>query len=105
MTDGFVIEYIRQRMQELGYGRFHFEPTSMLVRSKEPVSILAYNEFYYLVSLDLPNSTLIIGDTHYLNAVSFSRLSYARLHEFTGNITIECPQESIIEFIRVTPEL
>lgn len=105
MTEGYLNEYIRERMTEKGVANFHWEPLLIPVKAGEAKFIGAYNEYYYLVTRTLPDGTLITGDTHYLVAQAFANLTFARLHEFTGNITIESPDAVNIEFIRVIPEL
>jgi len=42
-----------------------------------------------------------MGDTHYLIAKDYVNLTFTKLHEFTGNITIDAPANINIEFIRV----
>ncbi len=105
MTDGYLNEYISQRMQELGFKEFHWEPVLIPVTAGVIKFIGAYNEFFYLVTRTLTNGTIIIGDTHYLVAQDYANLTFARLHEFTGNITIDSPANASIEFIRVIPQL
>jgi hypothetical protein len=105
MTEGYLLDFIRERMREMGYKSFHHEPVLISVKQKDPFFIAAYNEFYYLVSLNLPDSLLIAGDTDVLYTKNFQLQTYTRLKEFTGNITIESPQDYNIEFIRVIPQL
>jgi hypothetical protein len=105
MTDGYLNEYIRQRMQEKGYGSFHFEPVAVSATGNVPKQLAAYNEYYYLVTRTLPEGTVICGDQHFVVARDFVNLTFARLHEFTGNISIEATADTVIEFIRVIPQL
>lgn len=103
MIDNFVNEYIRQRMQEKGFGEYHREPVLVSVTGGQTANIPAYNEYYYLVSSVLAEDTLIVGDTHFIVARDYANQTFARLHEFTGNITIDSPADANIEFIRVIP--
>lgn len=105
MTEGYLNRYISQRMREMGFKKYHFESVAIIVKGREVNFIAAYNEYYYLVATTLPKETLIVGDTHFLLAKDFDKLTYARLHEFTGNITIETQVDCTIEFIRVIPQL
>ena len=105
MLDSYVNEYILERMAEKGFSNFHWEPVLVGVNAGEAKLIGAYNEFYYLVTKTLPDGTIITGDTHYLVAQDYANLTFARLHEFTGNIIIESPSAINIEFIKVIPEL
>lgn len=105
MDTGYIIEYIKRRMHRKGFKDFSCETVSISVKTNETVFIGAYNEYYFLVSSQVSNGTLIVGDSEFLDAKSFSNTNLLYLYEFTGNIIIEPSNNSTIEFIRVIPIL
>lgn len=104
--DSFLIAYIAQRMKEMGFADFSFEP----VRVKED-QINAGNEYYYLVAASITSPSLIIrSDTNiFTEAVDYNKFNFYGLQEFTGIITLseEDPINYPIdyEFIRVIPRV
>lgn len=104
MTEGYLNEYIRERMLEKSVHAYHWEPVTISVLANEPLQLGAFNESYFLVTRTLADGTVITGDNHYLVARDYANLTFARLHEFSGNISIESPINTTIEFIRVIPE-
>ena len=82
--DNYLLAYIKQRMREMGFSKFHFEA----VRVTEP-RIEAYNQFYYLVSKTVPATLVITSDTNIFNeAVSYNSYNFYQIQEFTGLIEI-----------------
>jgi hypothetical protein len=102
--DSFLIAYITQRMKEMGFCNFHFEPVR-IANDTELFIIKAYNEYYYLVGKTVPSTLVIQSDTNIFNeAATYSNLNFYQIQEFTGLIEIlyeNSPYE--LEFIRVTP--
>jgi len=103
MNEVFVSDYIRQRMQEMGYGKFHIKPVRIAVSANLVREIPAYNEFYFLESATLSDGTIITADNDFLIAQGFTNMGSARFKEFTGNISIESNENQHIEFLRVIP--
>lgn len=104
--DNYLLVYITQRMAEMGYKTFHFEPVRVFANVNKAI-IAAYNEHYYLVSKNVPAGLVIASDTNIFNeAANFSDFTYYQLQEFSGLIEISQPAAPIdIEFIKVVPEL
>jgi hypothetical protein len=100
MDSNFVLDYIRQRMKEMGHDNFHYEPVHVF--SATPAkNITAYNEFYYLVTTPLPAGYRIISDVNSFDDTS-SQLGVSGIQEFSGNIQITALSGTIdLEFIRV----
>lgn len=103
MDSNFIIPYIEQRMKEMGYDNYHFEPVHFF-GSASPQTIDAYNEFYYLMTSPLPSGYKIISDSHSFNDNS-SQLGISGIQEFSGKIKITALSGTIdLEFIRVVAQ-
>ena len=104
--DSYLIIYVNQRMSELGIKKFHHEPVMLLTdNNKIEYRIEAYNQFYYLVSKELANGTVISSDTNIYDADQlYDKQSLHQIQEFTGLIIITIPPRTtqILEFIRVS---
>lgn len=102
--DNFLLAHIAQRMNEMGYKGFHFEPAYIFVDAPF-FEIKAYNEFYYLTSKFVDAQLLIISDTNIFNeAANFSFYNFYGIQEFSGLIEISqfiTPMN--LEFVRVIP--
>jgi hypothetical protein len=104
--DSYLIIYVNQRMSELGIKKFHHEPVLLLTdNNKIEYRIEAYNQFYYLVSKELANGTVIRSDTNIYDADQlYDKQNLHQIQEFTGLIIITIPPRTtqLLEFIRVT---
>jgi hypothetical protein len=110
--DSLIIAYITQRMADMGYCSFSFEPfVAVLYDSQKELHIEGTNEYYYLVSKALVTGTEIIADNNYFKAEDYyDCLEFARTQEFTGQIKLSCSnwkyqQPIVFEFIRVLPKI
>ena len=100
MDSNFVIYYIQQRMKEMGYDNYHYEPVHIYSATSSK-NISAYNEFYYLMTVPLPSGYKIISDTNSFNDTA-SQLGISGIQEFSGNIDITSLSGVIdLEFIKV----
>lgn len=98
------MNYIRQRMAEMGYEKYHWEAIR-IQSTAVPFTINGYNEFYYLVSKTVELDLVIISDTRvFTEAASYSNFNYYNIQEFSGAIKISQAQAIDYEFIRVVPE-
>jgi hypothetical protein len=106
--DHYLLAYIRQQMLERGYRKFHHEPVLLLTDSKQTkYQIRAYNEFFFLVSKEIANGTIIRSDNNVYEAGQYyNKNNFHQIQEFTGLIIIEIPKNTIqlLEFIRVIPQ-
>lgn len=104
--DSILETYFAQRMKEMGFDDFSFEP----VRVREN-QINASNEYYYLVAASITSPSLIIrSDTNiFTESADYNKFNYYGLQEFTGIITLteDDPDTYPIdyEFIRVIPRI
>ena len=106
--DSFVIHYISQRMTNLGFQRFAYEPVIVIMKDNQTEYIIeGVGEYYYLTSKALATGTEIEADNNYFKADEYYiNLDYSRFQEFTGHIKIKTPEGRLaIEFIRVIPQL
>lgn len=99
MTDKAVIEFVRQRMEQMGVESFHFEAMQLVIPKDVPQLFNLYNELWYLVGL--PQNIKIISDTAYY---FYSTLAFSMFNppEFTGSVAITSTTDNnILEFVRV----
>ena|ERR1051326_6849287 len=103
--DAFLLAYITQRMCEMGFTKFHFEPVRIFVNALT-TQIQAYNEFYYLSGKGVPASLIIISDTNIFNeSPDYPDFNYYGIQEFTGLIEISQELSPIsLEFVKVVPQ-
>lgn len=106
--DHYLVTYINQRMAERGFKEFHHEPVSLLTNTEQiEYRINGYNQFFYLVSKELVNGTIIRSDTNIYDADQYyTKQILSQVQEFTGLIIITNPKRTIqlLEFIRVIPK-
>lgn len=102
--DSFLLAYISQRMCEMGFSEFHFEPVH-IAADADNLQIQAYNEYYYLVSLSVPSGLIIASDTNIFNeSEDYPSFNLYKIQEFTGLIEINQGYTPInLEFIKVIP--
>ena len=110
--DSLILAYISQRMVDLGFCSYSFEPfVAVLNDYQKELQIEGTNEYYYLVSKDLATGTEIAADNNYFKAEDYyDSLEFAKIQEFTGQIKLSCPswrcqQTIVLEFIRVLPQI
>lgn len=104
--DKLLMAYIKQRMTELGFAEYTFQP----MRIQDPAAsfeFFANNEFYYLVAKTVSATFEIISDTNYwgpADSASYGNFTFFGIQEFTGHIKISQGIAPIdCEFIRVIP--
>lgn len=126
MEQSYIIAKINQRMEELGYTKFHYEsiriknipygPYALDFFSNEIIQnnrygsmvaeIDASNQFYYLVDKMVNPDLKITSDTGYLLPSEISTYGTNTIHnlkEFTGQIFITSLNNFDLEFLKVTP--
>lgn len=110
--DSLILAYISQRMADLGFATYTFEPfVAVLNDCQKELQIEGTNEYYYLFSKDLATGTEIISDNNYFKAEDYyDSLEFAKTQEFTGQIKLscsnwKCQQTIVLEFIRVLPQI
>lgn len=109
--ESLILEYIQRRMAGIGYPSYVFEPVVAVIGdAQKELAIEASNEYYFLVSKELPAGAEIVADNEYFKAGDhYSRLEFARTVAFTGQIKLgcqgwKCGQSVVFEFIRVIPQ-
>lgn len=103
--DSLLIAYIAQRMRELGFEDYSFEP----IRVTDPTGdkiIDANNEYYYLVAKTVDASLIIRSDTNIFNeAADYGTFNFYGIQEFTGQIAISQLIPIDLEFVRAIPRV
>ncbi|HEY0029145.1 MAG TPA: hypothetical protein VGC65_00190 [Bacteroidia bacterium] len=104
--DKVLMAYIEQRMRELRFTEYTFQPIRVQDAS-DTIEFFANNEFYYLVAKTLPATMEIISDTNYFtDAANYGDFNFYGIQEFTGHIKITGGVIPVdCEFIRVIPTL
>lgn len=110
--DNLILAYIAQRMSEMGYSTYTFEPfVAVLSDCQKEIQIDSVNEYHYLISKNLATGTEIYADNNYFKADDYyASLEFAKTQEFTGQIKVSCSnwkysQTIVLEFIRVLPQI
>lgn len=106
--DYYAQEHIRQQLHIRSFDENRISMTSFLTSADvDEYRIPAYNEFFYLVSRDLANGTIIHSDINvYKVNQHYAQQILSQVEEFSGLIIIENPERTVqlFEFIRVIPE-
>ncbi|HEY4785962.1 MAG TPA: hypothetical protein VIH57_07930 [Bacteroidales bacterium] len=107
--DSLCMAYIVNRMRELGFKEFHFEPYMVILSEDNPsFEIYGQNEHYYLTSVDLCVGTEISADNNQFRVEDYySHMGVGKLQEFTGFVNLSQPKGcgvQVIEFLRVVPK-
>lgn len=102
--DNYIMAYIKQRMTEMGFPKYHFEPVHVFVNANK-AQIQAYNEFYYLLNKIVPGNLVIASDTNIFNeAATYNSYTFYRVQEFSGLIEISQGAAPIdLQFLKVVP--
>lgn len=87
MTEQFIIGYIPQRMQQLGFPRYYMNYHDMTVRGSESSELYAYNQLWFIV--DNPVGLLVESDYGIYDSTG-TYISNS-IHEHRGKITITNP--------------
>jgi len=106
--DYYALHKIRQRLHIRSFDRFRVDEISFVTSDDvHEYRIPAYNEFFFLVSRDLANGTIIHSDINvYKVGQHYSQQVLSQVREFSGLIIIENPERTIqlLEFIRLIPQ-
>ena len=98
----FAIEYIRQKMLGMGYKNYDLSPIHVY-KATPSTTIVAYNEYYFLMTYPLPAGIKIISDVNSFDDAS-SQLGISNLQEFSGMIEITRNSGVIdLEFVLAVP--
>ena len=84
MSEQFIIQYIPQRMKQLGYTAYHIRYRDILVEPLAVIVIPAYNELYFLI--DEPDKTVIESDYGVYD--TWVPLSNDNQHQHRGEIKL-----------------
>jgi hypothetical protein len=105
-SDNYLFGLVWNRMREMGYRKYHVKTEVIDVTGiGTPVLLNAYNEYYYLVSTQVPDDTEIISDTNYYKAKNHGLLELHGMQEFSGKIAIKRGSaDTRLEFLRVLVE-
>lgn len=126
MEHPYILPYIKQRLTEMGFQKFHYDtvrieslPLNAYVLDmvtnvvtdnnrygSHVAEIDASNQFYYLVEKTISPTLKITSDTGYLlpsEAANYSNYTFHNFREFTGQIFITDLASFDLEFIRAIP--
>jgi hypothetical protein len=106
--DYYALQHIKQRLNIRSFEKYRITTASFITDADvDEYRIPAYNEFFYLVSRDLANGTIIHSDIYVYKANQhYAQQILSQVREFSGLIIIENPERTVqlLEFIRVIPE-
>lgn len=99
MNQQLALEFVRQRMLQMGVKRYHFELLFLYANKIADVYKL-YNEFWYLI--DWTQNITITSDTTIYSNTSYGGLVLTSPPEFTGTVRIVHEiNGGPVQFIRV----
>jgi hypothetical protein len=106
--DFYAMQHIKDRMELRGFKVYHTMTVPLITQANvNEYRVPAYNEFFYLVSRDIANGTIIHSDIEIYDVDQYyAQQVLSQIREFSGLIIIENPVNTIqfLEFIRVIPE-
>lgn len=99
MSEQFILQYIPERIKQLGYTSYHIRYRDILVGAQEVMVIPAYNELYFLI--DEPDKTVIESDYGVYD--TWVPLHRDNQHQHRGEITITNRESALmrVKFIQV----
>ncbi len=99
MTEQFILQYIPDRVKQLGYTNYHVRYRDMVLDGKKSVTIAAYNELYFIV--DDPPGLMV--ESNYGLYDSTDDPIEESVHQHRGEITITNPgaDRKRIKFIQL----
>lgn len=104
MTEEFAILFIKDRMEELGYGKSYFAPTPkhFSLYGGETRIIDAYNEYYFLIEADKVVSIISEFGMYDVNDDTINE----QLYEHQGKLILTNKSKEIahVKFIQVIPK-
>jgi hypothetical protein len=99
MTEPFILQYVPQRIEQLGYTNYHLRYREIIVSAGQNKVIPAYNELYFII--DDPPGIFVESDYGTYNTIDTS--SAENMHQHRGEIVITNPgvEDRRVKFIQV----
>ena len=102
MTVPFALDFIPRRMRELGYdNNYMIRWRQLNLAGNETITILAYNEFYYLIKPNLDFRVQSKFGVNDLTDASVNEMQYEHRGKITVTNKSNTPQ--LVQFIQVIP--
>lgn len=87
MTEHFILQFIPERIRQLGYCKYHVRYKDFFIPPYGKQVLTAYNELYFVV--DDPPGIMMESDYGVYDSTDDPAMS--SVHEHRGEITIENP--------------
>lgn len=84
MSESFILEYVPQRVKQLGFSKYHLRYRDLVLRESESVRLAAYNELFFIVD-DPPG---IVMESDYGIYDSTDDELPENMHQHRGEIVI-----------------
>ncbi len=84
MSEPFILEYIPQRVKQLGFNLYHIRYRDMTILHGYPRMIPAYNELYFIID----NPEKIIVESDYGRYDTWNTAASDNEHQHRGEIII-----------------
>jgi len=99
MTEQFILQYVPERIRQLGYRKHYTRYRDFVVDGGSSVSLPAYNELYFIV--DDPPGVIVESDYGLYDTTD--NPVHDNVHQHRGEITIRntCTEKRRIKFIQV----
>jgi len=99
MSEEFIIQYIPQRVRQLGFSEYHLNYRDLLVEKCTSMNIPAYNELYFII--DDPDEMIVESDYGVYDSTDCPVDD--NIHQHRGEIVIQnkSNKDRRIKFIQV----
>lgn len=87
MSEQFIIEVVPQRVNQLGFSKYHWRYRDLVIEGARQLSISAYNELFFIVD-DPPG---IVIESDYGVYDSTEDILPENVHQHRGEIVISNP--------------
>lgn len=88
MTEQFILQFIPERIKQLGYVNYHLRYRDLVLDGNKSITLAAYNELYFIV--DDPSGLVVESDYGLYDSTDDP--IEESVHQHRGEITITNPK-------------
>ena len=85
MTEQLIIQYIPERVKQLGFREYHLRYRDLMIRKQSSVNVTAWNELYFIV--DDPSGLVVESDYGIYDSTETP--VEENIHQHRGEIVIQ----------------
>jgi hypothetical protein len=101
MSEQFILEYIHQRIKQLGYSKYHLRYRDLIIEQNSSMRIQAANELYFICGE--PEGLSVESEYGVYDTIAAGLPVLENAHQHRGEIVITNPNapDKRIKFIQV----